>query len=151
MRVFHEETVTAALEPVGRPPLVSVRTASGGHTLALPHSLGGKSVAGATNPEQLFGSAYAGCMIFALEHAARRAGLDGAALDGVSVQAEVRIGRATDNTNRLAVDLAVHLPALDGAAADELTRAALRFCPFHQALEHEVASTMVVTGGPDRP
>lgn len=146
MRVMHAESVAAALRSQPGPPEVDIDTASGPVVLALPEPLGGAPVAGATNPEQLFGSAYAGCMIFAIEHAARRRRIDRALLEGLRSEASVRIGRAADGTNRLEVDLRLIVPHLEQAAAEDLCAFATRFCPFHQAIEGNVTGTFTVVG-----
>lgn len=149
MRVMHAETVAASLRSNAGPPEVDVSTATGAHLLALPEAIGGVPVAGATNPEQLFGSAYAGCMLFAIEHAARRRRIDRALLEGLRSEADVRIGRASDGTNRLEVDLTITVPLLTQEAAEELCAFATRFCPFHQAIEGNVEGTFtVLTGTP---
>lgn len=148
MRIFHHESVKAALRSGDGSPQVEVVTASGAALLALPESLGGLSVPGSTNPEQLFGSAYAGCMVFAVEHALRRARRDPGELAGLGATAEVRIGRAADRTNRLEVDLVVELPAIEQAEAEALCEEATRFCPFHQAIKGNVDATMTVVGRP---
>lgn len=146
MRVMHAESVAAALRSQPGPPEVDIETASGPVVLALPEPLGGVPVPGATNPEQLFGSAYAGCMVFAIEHAARRRRIDRAMLEGLRSEASVRIGRAGDGTNRLEVDLVLRLPRIGQVAAEELCAFATRFCPFHQAIEGNVAATFTVVG-----
>lgn len=145
MRILHHESVTATLQP-RQPPEVEVRTAGPGSHLVLPEALGGNPVTGSTNPEQLFGSAYAGCMVFAVEHAVRLARLGPSAAAGVSATAEVRIGRAVDRTNRLEVDLRVEVPGVDQATAERVVDVATRYCPFHQAIHGNVAATMTVVG-----
>ncbi|MGD9750469.1 MAG: OsmC family protein [Acidimicrobiia bacterium] len=149
MRVMHAETVVAALRDGSDPPEVAVEAAAGAHLLVLPESIGGVPVDGATNPEQLFGSAYAGCMLFAIEHAARRRRLDRAVLRGLRSEAAVRIGRAKDGTNRLEVDLTITVPGLAQADAEALCAFAARFCPFHQAIDGNVEGSFRVVGSPD--
>lgn len=146
MKVLHDETVTARLQPV-QPPEVEVATALGTARLALPASLGGVPVAGATNPEQLFGSAYAGCMVFAVEHALRRAKLDPGLAAGLTATAEIRIGRAADRTNRMQAELRVELPALDQVTAERIVADAERWCPFHQAMHGNVETVTTVVAG----
>lgn len=151
MRVMHHETVTATLRDHERPPEVDVHSQGLIAHLTLPISLGGQPQPGATNPEQLFGSAYAGCMVFAVEHAMALARRDRAEVAGLRITAEVRIGRAADRTNRLEVDLHISLPALDQADAEALCREATRYCPFHQALEGNVGATLTVSGAAAQP
>ncbi len=146
MRVFHHETVTATARPATSPVEVNVQGDGFSASLVLPAALGGSPRAGTTNPEQLFGSAYSGCMVFAIDHAARLAKLDPAVLQGLEVTASVKIGRATDRTNHLEADLLVRLPGMTDAEAEALCQQAVRYCPFHQALEGNVTTSFRVSG-----
>ncbi len=146
MRTFHHETATATVRAGTTPAEVDVHGDGFAASLVLPATLGGSPRAGTTNPEQLFGSAYSGCMVFAIDHAARLAKLDPAVLQGLEVTASVKIGRAADRTNHLEADLLVRLPALNDAEADALCQNALRYCPFHQALVGNVTTSFRVSG-----
>ena len=146
MRVFHHETVQAALRRGVEPPEVDVAGGNLTALLSLPVSLGGTERSDTTNPEQLFGGALAGCMVFAVDHTLRRLRRRPEALAGLRATAEVRIGRAADRTNRLEVDLRVELPALSQAEAEEICLEATRYCPFHQALQGNVTETLTVIG-----
>lgn len=148
MRVFHTETVQAALRDGVAPPEVEVAGGAIEALLSLPVALGGTERSDTTNPERLFGAALAGCMVFAVEHTLRRLRRRPEALAGVRATAEVRIGRAPDRTNRLEVDLRVDLPALSQAEAEEVCLEATRYCPFHQALQGNVTETLTVVGAP---
>ena len=145
MHVFHSETVRATPRDGVHPPEVDVQAVGLSTTLALPESLGGVPRERTSNPEQLFGGAYAGCMVFAIEHAARTVPSN---LNGLSCTAVVRIGRGKDRANHLEVDLDVHLPAMEQPEAEALARVATRFCPFHQAIEGNVDATFRVHGAP---
>ena len=146
MRVFHDETVHAALRPGVQPPEVEVAGGALDALLSLPVALGGIERSDTTNPEQLFGGALAGCMVFAVEHTLRRLRRRPEALAGLRATAEVRIGRAPDRTNRLEIDLRVELPALSQAEAEAVCLEATRYCPFHQALNGNVTETLTVVG-----
>jgi osmotically inducible protein OsmC len=146
MQVHATEVTTARLaSPPGRPPEVAVEARGLSTTLELPASLGGRDHPSTVNPEQLFGGAYAGCFTFAVDYVARRAKAD---VTGLRCQAEVRVGRRRggDMGNDLEVDLVVELPAVPQAEAEELCRRATRYCPFHRAIDGNVAATMVVRG-----
>jgi len=147
MRIYHQETAVAALRDGPNPPEVDVHATGIDALLTLPVSLGGEPRSDSTNPEQLFGAALSGCMVLAVEHTLRRLHRRPADLTGLSVRADVRIGRAADRTNRLEVDLLVELPALDQARAEAVCDEALRYCPFHQAIVGNVAETITVVGG----
>lgn len=147
MRILHHETVTAGLRPDSTPPVVDVTAAGLSALLSLPVSFGGEARTDTTNPEQLFGSALAGCMVFAVEHTLGRLHRRPEALAGLRAVAEVRVGRDRDRTNRLEVDLRVELPALPQAEAEAVCAEATRYCPFHQALQGNVTETLTVVGG----
>jgi lipoyl-dependent peroxiredoxin len=143
MRVLGTETVSAALTGPDRPPEVATDAHGVQVTLALPPGFGGTERAGTTNPEQLFGSAYTGCFVFAVEYAARRTSSD---VSGLRCTAEVRVGRGRDGGNDLEVDLVVDLPALDQAEAEAVCERAERYCPFHRAIHGNVPTTLTVRG-----
>lgn len=139
----HHETVTARLVGPAKPPKIAVTASGLGVTLALPPSFGGKPAPGTTNPEQLFGGAYAGCFTFALQYVGAKARAD---LTGLQCTAQVRVGRGTDGGNDLEVDLLVELPGVDQASAEALAVEAERYCPFHRALGSHVPRTLTVRG-----
>ena len=143
MRVLGTETVSATPTGPERPPEVATAAAGLQAVLALPAGFGGTERAGATNPEQLFGSAYTGCFVFAVEYAARQTAAD---ISGLRATAEVRVGRGRDGGNDLEVDLVVDLPALDQVEAEAVCARAERFCPFHRAIHGNVAATLTVRG-----
>jgi Ohr subfamily peroxiredoxin len=147
MHVHATEVTSARLaSAAGQPPEVAVESRGLSASLELPPSMGGSDRAGTTNPEQLFGGAYAGCFVFAVEYVAGRVGAD---VSGLRCEAEVRVGRRRggDMGNDLEVDMVVHLPGVPQDVAEELCRKATRYCPFHRAIEGNVAATMVVRGG----
>lgn len=147
MRPFARETVTARLDQGVSPAEVSVDAAGLDARLTLPETLGGVDRPGSTNPEQLFGGAYAGCFAFALEYVGRRAGAD---LSGLTCTAEVAVGRGRSGANDLEVVLTVDLPALDQTGAEELCRQATRYCPFHRAVAPTISPTTIVRAGATR-
>lgn len=143
MRALGTETVSAKPTGPEQPPEVATTATGLQAVLALPAGFGGTERPGTTNPEQLFGSAYTGCFVFAVEYAARRSGAD---ITGLRATAEVRVGRGRDGGNDLEVDLVVDLPALDQAEAEAVCARAERFCPFHRAIHGHVPSTLTVRG-----
>jgi lipoyl-dependent peroxiredoxin len=96
--------------------------------LRIPKELGGPG--GATNPEQLFAAGYAACFHSALKVVAQRAGQS---VEGSEVSASVGIGSLPNGGFGLAVELDVHVPGLDGAAAQELVEQAHQVCPYSNA------------------
>ena len=96
--------------------------------LRIPKELGGPG--GATNPEQLFAAGYAACFHSALKVVAQRASQS---VDGSEVSASVGIGAQPDGGFGLAVELDVHVPGLDEAAAQQLVEQAHQVCPYSNA------------------
>jgi Ohr subfamily peroxiredoxin len=107
--------------------------------LAVPKEMGGAG--GATNPEQLFAAGYAACFHSALRLVAGRAKADVA---GSTVTAEVGIGPNGSGGFGLTVALAVDLPAVDRAAAEELVARAHQVCPYSNAVRGNVDVTLIV-------
>jgi lipoyl-dependent peroxiredoxin len=97
-----------------------------------------------TNPEQLFGVGYSACFMGAMQ-------LVGAAMkiklpQDAAVDTSVSLGRTEDDTAYgLAVTLAVSLPGLDRAQAQQVVDGAHLACPYSHATRGniEVAITLV--------
>jgi Ohr subfamily peroxiredoxin len=96
--------------------------------LAPPKGLGGAG--GASNPEQLFAAGYSACYLSALKHVA---GMKKVAIPAdAAVDATVDIGPITQGFG-LAVQMAIHLPGLDRAVAQDLIDTAHQVCPYSNA------------------
>ena len=96
--------------------------------LAPPKEMGGKG--DATNPEQLFAAGYSACFMGAIKFVAGQKKVVVPA--DASIDASVSIG-PIPNGFGLAVELAVSLPGLDRAAAQDLVDAAHIVCPYSNA------------------
>jgi lipoyl-dependent peroxiredoxin len=96
--------------------------------LRIPPEMGGPG--GGTNPEQLFAVGYAACFHSALKVVGRRRDLD---VDGSEVSASVGIGALPNGGFGLAVELDVHVPALDQATAESVVADAHQVCPYSNA------------------
>ncbi|QKO20649.1 organic hydroperoxide resistance protein [Rhodoferax sp. BAB1] len=102
--------------------------------LAPPKALGGAG--GATNPEQLFAAGYSACYLSALKHVA---GMKKVSIPAdAAVDAEVDIGPIAQGFG-LSVRLAVSLPGLDRAVAQELVDTAHQVCPYSNATRGNIA------------
>ena len=102
--------------------------------LAPPKALGGAG--GATNPEQLFAAGYSACYLSALKHVA---GMKKVSIPAdAAVDAEVDIGPIAQGFG-LAVRLAISLPGLDRAVAQELVDTAHQVCPYSNATRGNIA------------
>ncbi len=113
--------------------------------LALPPQLGGKG--GATNPEQLFGAAYAACFGGAVEYLAHQQKINTGA---ITVKAKVGIGPYDPGKGEgftLRVDLDVNLPELDQGTAEKLVAAAHRTCPYSNATRGNIDINLTAHGG----
>jgi osmotically inducible protein OsmC len=108
-------------------------------TLQPPKEMGGKG--GATNPEQLFAAGYSACFIGALKFVAGQKKI--AVPADTAVDASVAIG-PIPNGFGLAVELAVSLPGMDRAAAQELVEAAHVVCPYSNATRGNIDVTLTV-------
>ena len=102
--------------------------------LSVPTEIGGDGGPG-TNPEQLFAAGYAACFQGAMGVVARRENLS---LDGSTVTARVGLG-PMGNAFGIAVELNVHLPAIeDPAVAEDLVAKAHEVCPYSNATRDNV-------------
>ncbi|RFO94743.1 organic hydroperoxide resistance protein [Rhodoferax lacus] len=97
-------------------------------TLTPPKAMGGAGTA--TNPEQLFAAGYSACFMGALKHVA--------SLKKVAVPADAAIDASVDIGPipagfGIAVRLAISLPGVDRAVAQDLVDAAHQVCPYSNA------------------
>lgn len=85
-----------------------------------------------TNPEQLFGIGYSACFIGAMQIAGHA--LQIKVPQDVAVDASVSLGKTDNDTAyALAVTLAVSLPGVERAQAQQLVDAAHQTCPYSRA------------------
>jgi len=102
--------------------------------LSPPKALGGAG--GATNPEQLFAAGYSACFMGALKHVA---GMKKVAVPAdAAIDAEVDIGPIPQGFG-IAVRLAVSLPGLERAVAQDLVDTAHQVCPYSNATRGNIA------------
>jgi lipoyl-dependent peroxiredoxin len=103
--------------------------------LSTPKELGGAGGAG-NNPEQLFAAGYAACFIGAMKAVAAHGGPKVPA--EATVTADVGIGPRSEGGFGLDIALAVSLPGLDRAAAEDLVAKAHQVCPYSNATRNNV-------------
>jgi lipoyl-dependent peroxiredoxin len=111
--------------------------------LRTPAELGGEG--GGTNPEQLFAVGFASCFESALAAVARRQKLD---VGDVAIDSKVKLRAGEDRSFVIAVELDVTLPALAGAEAVELVRAAHGVCPYSNATRGNIEVLLTANGDP---
>jgi lipoyl-dependent peroxiredoxin len=109
--------------------------------LRSPVEMGGDG--GGTNPEQLFAVGYAACFESALGTAARRSRLE---VPDLAIDSSVTLMPTESRRYKLAVTLAVTLPAIDEVTAAELVRAADQVCPYSNAIRDNVDVVLTVNG-----
>ena len=105
----------------------------------MPAGLGGPG--GATNPEQLFAAGYAACFHSAVKVVARRDKLD---VEGTEITTRVSIGPNGAGGFQLAVELDLHAPNLDEAAAQDLLEKAHQVCPYSNATRGNIEVVLAV-------
>jgi lipoyl-dependent peroxiredoxin len=111
--------------------------------LSTPKALGGDDGPG-TNPEQLFASGYSACFIGAMKAVGARQKI--AVPADTSITASVAIGPMTGKAGafNIAVDMKVHVPGMDLAAAQALVAAAHEVCPYSNATRGNLDVTLSV-------
>ncbi len=97
----------------------------------------------ATNPEQLFAIGYASCFDNAVAVVARRQKLETGEL---SIDSKVHLLTTPERAFKLAVELDVSLPSLEGDEAVELVRAAHSVCPYSMATRGNIEVALTANG-----
>lgn len=136
---------TAAATATGNGREGRTRSAEGDLDLQLvvPRELGGPGGPGA-NPEKLFAAGYAACFLSALRFVAGQQKVKLPA--ETNVTATVGIGPRDDGTGfSLDVALAVALPGLDPAVADDVVARAHTACPYSEATRANLAVRLTAT------
>ena len=94
-----------------------------------------------TNPEQLFAAGYSACFIGALKAVA---GLKKITLPAdLAIDASVDLGKIPDGYG-IAVRMAISLPGMDRASAQELVDAAHQVCPYSNATRGNIEVTLTL-------
>jgi lipoyl-dependent peroxiredoxin len=110
-----------------------------------PKELGGDG--GGTNPEQLFAIGYAACFEAAMLLAAQRARIPVERVADAMIDARVMLVPAAECALKLAVELAVALPAVDDhEQAAEIVRIAHGICPYSNATRGNIEVALSVNG-----
>ena len=97
--------------------------------LTTPKELGGNGAVG-TNPEQLFAAGYSACFIGTMKFVAGQKKI--ALPADTSIAASVGIGQIPAGFG-IKVALAVTVPGMDKALAEEIVEAAHQVCPYSNA------------------
>lgn len=104
--------------------------------LTTPKELGGAG-GGGVNPEQLFATGYAACFLGAMKFVASQGGTAKVPAD-TTVTSTVGIGPRSEGGFGLEIALAVSLPGVDRAAAEDLVAKAHQICPYSNATRNNI-------------
>lgn len=107
----------------------------------VPREMGGSGGA-FTNPEQLFAAGYAACFDSALNLVIRMSKVQ---TGTTTVTADVSIGKLETGGFGLAVALAVNVPGVEQAVAEQLVAKAHQVCPYSNATRGNIDVNLVVT------
>lgn len=107
--------------------------------LGVPKEMGGAGVG--VNPEQLFASGYSACFIGAMRHVAGAAKV--ALPANLSVDATVGIGPIPQGFG-IEVQMVIHLPGMDKAAAQAIIDKAHQVCPYSNATRGNIEVTLTL-------
>ncbi|MGB3344947.1 MAG: organic hydroperoxide resistance protein [Aequorivita sp.] len=136
MKILYEASATAV---GGRKGQVSTDDGKLDLELSVPKGLGGDGGKG-TNPEQLFGSAYAACFGGALQMVAESKKVK--LSDDTSVTANIELGKTKDGDLQLRATLDCYLPGVDLETGEELVNMAHEVCPYSRATRDNVTVTL---------
>lgn len=136
MKILYEASATAV---GGRKGQVSTDDGKLDLELSVPKGLGGDGGKG-TNPEQLFGSAYAACFGGALQMVAESKQVK--LSDDTSVTANIELGKTKDGDLQLRATLDCYLPGVDLETGEELVNMAHEVCPYSRATRDNVTVTL---------
>lgn len=95
-----------------------------------------------TNPEQLFAAAWGGCLQSALMVVARKAGAD---VSASVVTVEIAQGPDEEGGYGLAAEIAIAIPGMAHAQAQELVEAAHALCPYSKATRNNINVHLTVS------
>ncbi|WP_203296698.1 organic hydroperoxide resistance protein [Luteirhabdus pelagi] len=136
MKTFYKEKSTAV---GGRKGHVSSENGPIDFDLSMPKAMGGDGGDG-TNPEQLFGSAYAACFGGAVEAVAKDKNI---AIDGdISVSATIGIGKTEKGNLQLNAILDCYIPGVSVEDGEALVNKAHEVCPFSRATRDNITVTL---------
>lgn len=136
MKTLYETSATAV---GGRKGHVSTDDGKIDLKLSVPKGLGGNDGKG-TNPEQLFGSAYAACFGGAVQLVAEKEKINLG--DDISVTAIIEIGKTKDGDLQLRATLDCYLPGVDVATGEALVNKAHEVCPYSRATRDNITVTL---------
>lgn len=136
MKTLYEASSTAV---GGRKGHVKTEDGKIDMDLSVPKGLGGDGGSG-TNPEQLFGSAYAACFGGAIQLVAEKEKIKLG--EDMSVTANIEIGKTKDGDLQLRAILDCYLPGVDVKKGEDLVNKAHEVCPYSRATRDNITVTL---------
>lgn len=136
MKTLYEASSTAV---GGRKGHVSTDDGKIDLELSTPKGLGGDGGDG-TNPEQLFGSAYAACFGGAIQLVAKNSKI--AIGDEISVTANIELGKTKEGNLQLRAVLDCYIPGVDVETGEKLVNEAHEVCPYSRATRDNITVTL---------
>ena len=137
MKTLYEATSTAVGGRAG-----SVKSEDGiiDLNLAVPTGMGGDGAEG-SNPEQLFGSAYAACFGGAIQAIVNGKKMD---VDNEKISVAATIGFCEGNKGgfHLEATLDCYIPGVDVETGERLVNSAHEICPFSKATRDNIKVTL---------
>lgn len=107
--------------------------------LSVPKSMGGDGGDG-TNPEQLFGCAYAACFGGSIQAVAKKMNIT--ITDELSVTAIIGFGTTKEGDFQLEATLDCYIPGVSLETGEELVNEAHEVCPFSRATRDNITVTL---------
>ncbi|GAA4245812.1 MULTISPECIES: organic hydroperoxide resistance protein [Winogradskyella] len=136
MKTLYEATTKAE---GGRTGHITSEDGTLDHNLSVPKSMGGDGGNG-TNPEQLFGAAYAACFGGALQSVAKNEGIK---IDDDALSVTAIIGFCKDEDGFfLEATLDCYIPGVDLETGEDLVEKAHEVCPFSKATRDNITVTL---------
>ncbi len=136
MKTLYKATATAVGGRIGH---VSTDDGKIDIELSVPKGLGGDGGKG-TNPEQLFGSAYAACFGSAIQLVAENEKIKLG--DDMSVTANIEIGKTKEGDLQLRATLDCYLPGVNVETGEDLVNKAHEVCPYSRATRDNITVTL---------
>ncbi|SDX10824.1 organic hydroperoxide resistance protein [Aequorivita viscosa] len=136
MKTLYEASSTAV---GGRKGHVSTDDGKIDLELSTPKGLGGEGGNG-TNPEQLFGCAYAACFGGAIQLVAKNNKIEVG--DEISVTANIELGKTKEGNLQLRAVLDCFIPGVDVETGEKLVNEAHEVCPYSRATRDNITVTL---------
>lgn len=100
-------------------------------------------VSDGTNPEQLFGAAWGGCFLGAVNAVGREEDID---VSSAELKIEIGLGEdVTNGGNGLMAKISLAVPGMEKSEVEDLLEKAHAMCPYSKATRGNVAVELIAT------